>query len=406
MPRRPAAPPRAAAPRTPAVEPYRDWQSRPVVVAGRELTLATKPGVFAHGAVDPGATLLAERTRIEPGEVVVQLHCGNGLFGAVAASVARQVVLADRHVLSVEAARRTLDANGVTNAEVLLAHGVHAARPTLVADVVAVRIPHEKVAQLQLLWDAFRMLRVGGRCYLAGATNEGGKTAARTLEALFGNVGVLAHDSGHRLVVAVKRSETPGDGDELRSPFLAPDVFHEFDATVRGEALRLSSRPGVFSWDHLDEATALLADEMRVAPGASVLDLGCGVGALGIVAARMGAGRVTMLDADVEATRAAARSAAAAGVTADVRTSDVASAVLGERFDVVVTNPPFHVGKATDLQVPQQFIADAWEVLAPGGQLYLVANRTLPYERAIQQRFGAVRTVHDGARFKVLVGQR
>lgn len=69
---------------------------------------------------------------------------------------------------------------------------------------------------------------------------------------------------------------------------------------------------------------------------------------------------------------------------------------------MVVTNPPFHVGKATDLDVPIQFIHDAWKVLAPGGRLNLVANRTLPYEGAIRFLFKNVSMAHDGRRFKVL----
>jgi 16S rRNA (guanine1207-N2)-methyltransferase len=72
----------------------------------------------------------------------------------------------------------------------------------------------------------------------------------------------------------------------------------------------------------------------------------------------------------------------------------------------VVTNPPFHVGKATDLNVPLQFIQESWEVLATGGRLFLVANRTLPYERVIRHRFGNIATLHDGPRFKVLAAVR
>jgi 16S rRNA (guanine1207-N2)-methyltransferase len=86
--------------------------------------------------------------------------------------------------------------------------------------------------------------------------------------------------------------------------------------------------------------------------------------------------------------------------------SDVAEAVIDERFDLVVTNPPFHVGKQTELSVPMQFIEDAWEVLAPGGQLFLVANRTLPYETPIRRRFGNALMVHDGRRFKVLTANK
>ena len=113
-----------------------------------------------------------------------------------------------------------------------------------------------------------------------------------------------------------------------------------------------------------------------------------------------------MVDADAEAVRSARRTAECAGVESTVLPSDVASAVLGQRFDVVVTNPPFHVGKATDLSVPLQFIEDAWTVLAPAGRLFLVANRTLPYEREVLQRFGNLATEHDGRRFKVLSAVR
>jgi 16S rRNA (guanine1207-N2)-methyltransferase len=147
---------------------------------------------------------------------------------------------------------------------------------------------------------------------------------------------------------------------------------------------------------------------MEVAEGESVLDIGCGAGALGTLAGLLSAdARVLMLDADSEAVRSAIRTAREAGLThAEARTSDVGAAVGDERFDVVVTNPPFHVGKATDLNVPMQFILDAHTALRPGGRMYLVANRTLPYERAVEARFGNVTKAHDGARFKVLVARR
>ena len=389
---------------------YREWRTYSAKVAGRSYEIATKPGAFSHGRLDPATVLLAEHVAIKEGDTVVHLNCGNGLIGAVASAAghAGRVLLTDRNIVSVEAARRTLAANGVTGGEVFLGHGAYALPKDPRADCVAIRIPQERLALLQLLADAFNSLKVGGHCYVAGATNEGIKTAARTIEKLFGNARVLARDSSHRVISAVKRSDTPASAEGLDSPFLESGAFNEVDAMLRGKEYKLYSRPGVFSWDHIDEATTILADVMQVQAGDSVLDIGCGCGALGIVAASVsGHGRLCMVDADVEAVRSATRSAEASGV-ANYRalTSDVAAAVLDERFDVVVTNPPFHVGKATDLSVPNQFIHDAWEVLVHGGRLFLVANRTLPYEQAMKHRFGNVANLHDGPRFKVLTATR
>lgn len=81
-------------------------------------------------------------------------------------------------------------------------------------------------------------------------------------------------------------------------------------------------------------ALELLADV--VAPGASVLDAGCGSGALAIGAALLGAGRVVAIDIDPAAVAATRANAAANEVTVDVAPLDVA-AVAGT-FDVVVAN--------------------------------------------------------------------
>ncbi|CAN5765085.1 class I SAM-dependent methyltransferase [soil metagenome] len=392
-----------------SASPYRTWRTYSATIGGQSYEVATKPGTFAQGRLDPAALLLAEHTKVASGDCVVHLNCGNGLTGAVAAKAAPdvRVYLCDRNVVSTEAARRTLDANGIASGDVLLGHGTHVLPADLRADSVVIRIPPERVALLQLLMDAFSILKDGGRCYIAGATNEGIKTAANTIETIFGNARVLARDSSHRVIVAARRTTEPALPDGVDVAMLDSNSFRDVNVTLRGHAYRLCSRPGVFSWEHLDEATSILADVMEIRDGDTVLDLGCGSGALGIVASSLTSGRITMVDADIEAVRSATRTAEANGLTNwRALASDVAGAVLDERFDVVVTNPPFHVGKATDLDVPLQFIIDAHDVLAPGGRMFLVANRTLPYEQAVKHRFGNVSNLHDGPRFKVLTAVR
>ena len=389
---------------------YRTWRTYSAKVGLRPYEIATKAGVFAHGRLDPAALLLAEHAKVASSDTVVHLNCGNGLAAAVTAVCAGEgrVYLADRNIVSVEAARRTLAANGIGNGEVFAGHGMHVLPPGVAADSVVIRIPQERLALLQLLVDAFTILKPGGRCYVAGANNEGIKSAAGTVETLFGNARVLARDSSHRVISAVKRTAECTLPDGVDVALLDSNNFREADATLRGRSYRLCSRPGVFSWEHVDEATSILADVMQVNAGNSTLDLGCGSGALGMVASSLaGGGRITMVDADIEAVRSAARTAEVNGIVGwRALASDVAGAVLDERFDVVVTNPPFHVGKATDLDVPNQFISDAHDVLTPGGRMFLVANRTLPYEQAIKHRFGNVANLHDGPRFKVLTATR
>jgi 16S rRNA (guanine1207-N2)-methyltransferase len=354
---------------------------------------------------DPAASLLAAYAEVDTSASIIIVNAGISTGDVVAGHPgrARAITTVDRSIVAVRSAQAALSRAG-RNADD--AHGAATSRG-LRADVVAIRIPREKLSLLQMLRDAFDSLPIGGRCYIAGANNEGAKTAARLMHELFGNSDVLRTESSHRVVVASKNAASPVDESSFTDVLPAPDSFFVCDVSLRGEPLRLCTRPGVFSWEHLDEATAVLADVMRIAPDAHVLDIGCGAGPLGVAAARLTSGRVIMLDADIEAVRCAECTASVNHVAnATARWSDVTDALDGESFDVVVTNPPFHSGKATDLELPSRFITGAHAALAPGGTMYLVANRTLPYERIVTAAFGECETAFENGRFNVLTATR
>ena len=401
------------------ISAYDTWQVGRVSVMDAVVAVASKPGVLAHGGTDAPAGMLAEavatRRPSAAGARSLHLGSGNGLVPAVAQAVGFAPLAVDRYAANAEATRRSLLASA--------SPGAHdGQRPPAVfhtacvnphveagsCELVTIRIPTDKLGVQLAVVEAFRALAVGGRCLLAGANDEGAKPAARLLEQLFGAARLENQHSGCRLLSAVKTADVPADGVLATTPWLDCETFFEQPVVVGGTAFVLATRPGVFSWEHLDEASRVLADLMRVDDGETVLDLGCGAGVLGVVAARLTpAGSVCMLDADADAIRCAQRTARMAQCrNVDVRASDVCSAVAGRAFDVVVSNPPFHLGKGTDLAIPRAFIEQAHAHLHRGGRLYLVANRTLPYERLIAEVFGEVRTAHDGRRFKVIGGVR
>lgn len=158
---------------------------------------------------------------------------------------------------------------------------------------------------------------------------------------------------------------------------------------VRDLELILYTQPGVFAHRGLDGGTRLLIEAMRVSPTARVLDLGCGYGAIGIAAAKLAVrGHVTLVDTDIRATRLAQKNVEANAI-------ENAEVILGDgthdlphraRFDVVASNPPTHSGR----EVLDDFVAGAYHVLKPRGQLFMVVNRLLSLKQEVGRVFGNV----------------
>ena len=54
----------------------------------------------------------------------------------------------------------------------------------------------------------------------------------------------------------------------------------------------------------------------------------------------------------------------------------------------------------------QRFITAAAAALKPGGRLWLVANRHLPYEQTLNDQFGEVRVAGERDGFKVIAATK
>src|SRR5581483_6764907 len=109
------------------------------------------------------------------------------------------------------------------------------------------------------------------------------------------------------------------------------------------------------------------------------------------IAERTSKGQVTLLDVSLVSVAASRRLLEQRGLTnAQVLASDGLQAVRDQRFDLVATNPPFHLGGVRTTVIAEGLIREAARVLHPRGRLYLVANRFLKYEPMLRSCFGVV----------------
>ena len=163
----------------------------------------------------------------------------------------------------------------------------------------------------------------------------------------------------------------------------------------------LVSQPGIFSWNRIDDGSALLVAHLPDDLGKHVADFGCGWGYLSLAMLRgsPGIARLDLIDAEHRALEAARAN------VVDPRTTfhwlDLAAEPAPATYDTIVCNPPFHASRAATPALGQAVIEAAARALKPGGRLYLVANRGLPYEPVLKARFASFETLADNNKFRV-----
>ena len=153
----------------------------------------------------------------------------------------------------------------------------------------------------------------------------------------------------------------------------------------RGHAFQ--TLPGVFSSDGIDQASALLARALPAGLKGVGADLGAGWGYLSWHMLKRAAGVSTLhlIDSDSRAL-----DSARVNVTdprARFHWADATTPLPRLALDFVIMNPPFHQGRDARPQLGTAFIRAAAAMLRPSGQLWMVANRHLPYEPTLAACF-------------------
>ncbi|KQI67775.1 MFS transporter [Loktanella sp. 3ANDIMAR09] len=188
--------------------------------------------------------------------------------------------------------------------------------------------------------------------------------------------------------------------------FPATDAFAEWAVGAPApNAAGHYTTAGVFSDGDVDRGSALLARALPAKLPGAMADLGAGWGYLSGEILRRD--KVTSL-ALVES-EALALDCARLNIKDPRATFHWADALTfrpDRKFDGIVMNPPFHTGSKGTPALGQEFIAAAARMLTPNGQLWMVANRHLPYEAALRDQFRRVEELPGDGAFKLFHASR
>jgi 16S rRNA (guanine1207-N2)-methyltransferase len=286
-------------------------------------------------------------------------------------------------------------ADALTEAGEQVVVSVDGLQPGFAAALVL--LDRHRDVNLGMLAQALRLVRTGGVVLACGASNLGAGRYERMVREV---VGEVRTESKHhcRVFEAVVR----GDADEVTL------AAWEAAAAPRVEQ-GVTVQAGVFGVRKADPGSVMLALALPADLSGEIADLGAGGGFLTAeVLSRGAVGKVTVVEADARALACARQNLAAAEAAGQVELvwQDATTWRPGRRFDHVVMNPPHHEGERADTSIGVAFVTTAAAVLKPGGRLWLVANRTLPYEAALREQFEEVRAQVDERGYKVLMARR
>ena len=160
-------------------------------------------------------------------------------------------------------------------------------------------------------------------------------------------------------------------------------------ANIKEIDLKFGTDAAVFSPNAVDSGTLAMLSVIDFLPGDKVLDLGCGYGAVGILAGKLiGEENVIMCDISERAIECAKNNAALNGVeNINIILSDGFKNIEEKDFTLILSNPPYHA----DFSVPKHFIELGFEKLALGGKLVMVTKRLDWYKNKLTSVFGGVK---------------
>ncbi|WP_034847312.1 class I SAM-dependent methyltransferase [Ruminiclostridium josui] len=165
--------------------------------------------------------------------------------------------------------------------------------------------------------------------------------------------------------------------------------YYILDAKVKDIDLKFETSNKVFSPKSIDKGTLAMLSVVEFEKTDKVLDLGCGYGIVGILAAKiLGIENVVMTDKDSIAVELSKKNAALNSVEGvKIIQSDGFKNLDEKDFTMILSNPPYH----TDFSVAKEFIEKGFNRLCIGGRMYMVTKRKDWYKNKLTAIFGGTK---------------
>lgn len=280
------------------------------------------------------------------------------------------------------------------HSEALSRAGLHctADAPDLAA-LVIVHLTRSKDENRANMARGYGMLPVGATMVVDGAKTDGIDSLLRAVKKRVETGGQESKSHGKVFWLNKQGAENPF------ADWLAPQLpAQNEDGWI--------TAAGMFSVDGVDPGSAELASRLTGVLKGYGADLGAGWGWL---AAQALATNPEIEQLDLFEAEQSALACARLNVLdprATFHWTDATQPPSKMRYDFIVTNPPFHTGRATDPALGRSFIRAAKSMLKPSGKLYLVANRQLAYEATLDETFSRWEVVHQTGRYKVIEARK
>lgn len=171
----------------------------------------------------------------------------------------------------------------------------------------------------------------------------------------------------------------------------------EFSYTYFGKELKFKSDLGVFSKERVDFGTNVLINSIPDLSWAnSLLDVGCGVGIIGLcLRSKYRQLNIELIDVNTRALKLAGENAKMNGLDEDgkvvIKESNLYENV-SKSFDLIVSNPPIRAGK----DIVHGVVIGGYEHLNKGGKIYIVIQKKQgapSMESKMNEVFGNVKTI-------------